>query len=282
MKLSMSERVRNLLSLLIAAIAVLLSQFPPVYQWFESPNLQIKIGRTFVLSSDIFSAPSIHKHYSVTNVGKAPGRIKSLRLFITNSNGDVLYEASAQVYKLRSIGQFDQHKWEEFSEIGLYPSRNWSHLVSFGRQLNNSALEEIQTIQSEINEEREKWKYRMEDEGHDVDSFDYDGPEFDLPENLSKRLGDIVKENIPWLQKGDYRLYEVTLSGEDGRKSMGYNFVIREQHIRQFSRSLDRRLSSLDYSNAPFVVFEMYPREEEMLPKSIKECLLESENLSHY
>ena len=277
----MSERMRNLLSLLIAAIAVLLSQFPPVYQWFETANLQIKIERKFVLSSDIFRAPSINKHYSVTNIGKAPGRIKSLRLFITSSNGDVLYETSAQAYRLRSLGPFDRHKWEEFSEIGLNPSRNWSHLVSFGRPLNNPALEEIQAIQSEINEKRDEWKYRMEDEGHRVDSLDYDGPDFVLPEKYSERLSAIAKKNIPWLQEGGYRLYEVTLSGDDGRKSMGYNFKIQKQHIRQFSRSLDRRLSSLDYGYTPFVVFEIYPNEEG-LPKSVEKRLAESGDSSHY
>ena len=278
--LKMSGRIRGLLSLLVAAIAVLLSQFPPVYQWFEAANMQVKVSHSFVISSGLFRAPSITKHFSVTNVGKAPGRIISLHLFITNRNEEILYESSAQAYRLRILGQFERQKWEEFSELSLHSDRTWSHLVSFGRQLSNAEIEDIQAIQFEVEEEREEWRHVMEEKGYDVDSIDYTGPTFDLPDTLSNNLSEAVKERIPWLQEGRYRLYEICATA-NGTKAMGYDFKIHKRQVRQFSRSLDRLLHDIDYGNLPNVRFRMQPSTA-TIPKAIEERILQLEISSYY
>ncbi len=280
MKVAISDKIRGLLSLLVAVAAVLLSQFPPVYQWVASANLQIKITHFFVLSSDIFRAPSINKNYSVTNVGRAPGRVKSLHLFITNSSDEILYETSAQAYRLRSLGQFDGQKWEEFAEISLSPGRNWSHVVSFGRYLSSTALNDIHDVRWEVGEEREVWREEMESRGHDVDSLNYEGPSFDISKGLSEKLSSMVKQKIPWFQEGDYRLYEISLTS-DRTKVMAYEFAIRKRHIRQFFESLDRRLDAIDYGDAPYVQIRIHPSTERM-PKSIMERVRDVETLSYY
>ena len=115
--LAESKNVQGRLSLLIAAIAVLLSQFPPVYQWFHAPELEIKTGQAFSIAPNPYYGLSVSKYYSVTNIGEKHGRIKSIYLYIADMEGNILYETRGQSYRTRVVQQFNEARWEEFTEI---------------------------------------------------------------------------------------------------------------------------------------------------------------------
>lgn len=270
MKLAESKNTQGRLSLLIATIAVLLSQFPPVYQWFYAPELEIKVGQSFSIIPNPYYGLSVSKYYSVTNIGEEYGRIKSIYLFIADMEENILYETRAQSYRANMVPQFGEVQWEEFTEVSLRPGENWSHLVAFFSRLKNSQFDDIREIQNEIEEERENWEYEMEKKGYDIDDFDPKMPEFQISNELAGELKAAIIEKIKWLDEGKYKLYEVSFTGNEP-KVVGYSFTIHEYHITRFGRSLDTLSSAFDISRfLPHVIFEL-ELDSDIVPKSIKE-----------
>lgn len=269
MTLAGSIKKHERLSLLIATVAVLLSQFPPIHQWFHAPELEIKIIPSFAIAPNLSNGLAISKSYSATNVGEKPGRIKSLYLFIVNMEGNILHETKAATYRLNTLGSFNEPQWERFTEVSLQPGENWSHHVSFFSRLRNSQLGAIKIVQEMINEERYAWEYEMEEQGYNLNDLDSNMPEFTIPKELSEKLQNAIKKTIKWFKEGQYQLYEVSLTGSEPMV-IGYRFTIKKAHITQFANSLDRLTNEIDYPRIPYVIFDI-EQDSETIPESIKE-----------
>lgn len=251
---SIKER-HDLLSLLVAAIAVLLSQFPPVYQWFYSPDIEIGKSESFVLFPSVYTGLAISKYYSATNTGEEPGRVKNISLFFTDGEHNVLHKVSSQGYRLHGTGQFGQSQWEQFTELSLKPGENWSHLVSFNRRLKNFELDSLRYIQDEIQSEREEWKWKMEEQGWNLEKYDPDMPEFKISDELLEKLKLEVNKKISWLKEGEYILHEISYTDEK-HEINSYSFEINKNHLVNFALSIDSYAYGLD-SSLPSVIFEL-------------------------
>lgn len=269
MKLKSIKERHDLLSLLVAAIAVLLSQFPPVYEWFYAPEIEIKSEQAFGIVPNLYSGIQIAKHYSVTNVGEKTGRVKSLYLFIVDQDGTLLQEVRAQSFRLPIIDHLGQQPWEQFSELNLQPDTNWSHLVSFSHRIPNNEFDEIRLIMEEVNIEEELWEYEMEDQGYNLDNIEInlDAPTFKISPPLLTKLKNSIKNKVPWLKEGVFNLYEVSMTGESPIIK-SYQFEIRNEHIKYLSRALDSYSEGLTPYNLPSIMFEINSLET-IIPKSV-------------
>lgn len=258
---------RDLLSLLIATVAVLLSQFPPVYTWFYAPNLDIRTEESFAIRADAYVGLSIAKYYSVTNIGKESGRVQDLRLFIADQNGNLVQQIRAQNFRLPSASLIGQPQLEKFSEISLKPGDNWAHFISFGRKLNTLELEGIRYFRDEIKSERDEWEDDLQEQGYDFEKFDEDMPLFQISEKLLSNLKNAIKKKIKWFSEGDYKLYEVTFTG-DNPQIRQYSFVIKEHDLKIFADSLGEFSYGLMPSFMPNVIFEI-TRSDDVIPNSV-------------
>ncbi len=257
----------DILTLLVAAVAVFLSQFPPVYQWFYSPEIEVRAEQSFFLFPEVGSGISVSKYYSATNVGEEPGRVKSVYLIFTDKNGKLLHEVRSQGYKLHGAGDFGRASWEPFTELSLKPGDNWSHLISFNRQLTNFELDEMRRVHNEFRYERIVWDDAMEAKGWDIRKFDANRPRprFEVSSERVANLRKKIIEQVSWLKVGNYILHEVSITS-DSQLTHSYEFSIDDYHVSRFADSINGFSSGLD-SNLPSVVFEMSQIDTELSSK---------------
>lgn len=246
----------DLLTLFVAVIAVLLSQFPPVYQWFYTPIFDIAENEAFVIKPDARSGLTVGKYFSVTNTGEEAGRIKSILLFITDSNDNLLYESKAKNFMHSKSGAYSKPLWENFTEINLKPNENWSHSVTYYKQLKSHELEDIHIIQNQVEHEREQWEEEMEDKGIDLRDYDAVIPEFKISKELLEKLKETVKNKLKWFAEGDYFLYEASVTN-DGEKIKKYTFNINKRHLSTLAESLSNFEYGVVPNMIPNVIFDL-------------------------
>ena len=254
MDLTGLKEKRDLLSLLVATVAVVLSQFPPVYQWFYSSELEFRIEPSSMITPNAYSGLSISRYHSITNTGDKSGRVKALYLFIVDTTGSILYEARAQGYRLHGLGGFGQAQWEQFSEINLGPGENWAHQVSFNRMQSNRELDEMREIRMRIEDKETRWELVMEEQGYDMD--DIDAPLFELNGPLLDELMAVVSRKTGWFGEGEYAIFDAFIT-DSGAKVFGYDVGVSGSHVRSFARSLEGLSYGLDYNTfTPSVMLE--------------------------
>lgn len=244
---------RDLLSLLVASIAVVLSQFPPAHQWFYDTELEFRLDPSFAIAPNPYSGLSFSRHYSITNVGEESGRIRALYVFIVDSEGTLLYEATAQRYRLHGVSQFGQSQWEQFSEINLGPGENWSHTVFFSRWLDNYDLSDVQEFQMRVEREEESWRFDMEEQGHDMEAFD--APMFEMSGDLLDELKSFIREKTGWFGEGEYKIFDAFVTDDDDVRILGYEFSVRGLHMSRFALYIEGFSYGLDSNLASSIVF---------------------------
>lgn len=227
----------DLLTLLVAAIAVALSQFPPAYEWFYSSDIEVNTEEAFVLTPNAASGISVAKHFSATNTGEEPGRVIDVLLNITDNQGKVLFLSKASRFRLPKVNQFSGQEWSEFSPFPLSPYNTWSHLIAFNKTLRSHELDSLYYLQDLMREEQQEWKLEMEDKGYDFDSFDEDIPLFKVSDKLLEEINSTITKKIPWFKVGEYNLYEVTIT-DSSEVVKSYAFTITKRDIKIFLDSL--------------------------------------------
>ena len=268
MKFRHLKEQRDVLSLVVAAIAVILSQFPPLYQIFDSPDLDIRTETGFGIGANAYSGISVLKYFSVTNTGEKHGRVKRIFLFIVDEKSEVVYGMSAQDYLLPERGNFGENKWNAFTELSLQPGENWSHLISFNRSVQTFDIDDMGFLREAILEEQSDWEYEMEEKGFDPDDLDENMPEFRLSDELLDQVKEEVKNKIPWFQLGNFKIVEAIIT-EDEVKYKVYGFSVSESKLRVFMRSIDE----ISYS------FNLQMRNVSFLAKLLAEDVPESVKL---
>ena len=248
---------RDLLSLLVASIAVVLSQFPPAHQWFYGPELEFTHEPSFAISPNIYSGLSFSKRYSVTNVGEESERIKALYVFIVDPEGSLLYEARARQYSEQLQGVL---QWEQLSEIIIGPGENWSHFVLSSGQVDNRDFNAVQEFQMRIEREAEIWR---------LERNAFDAPMFEMSGDLLDDLKSFIGEKTDWLDEGEYKVFDAFVTDDDDVRILGYEFTVRELHVDRFVQQVNGFSYGLN-SYFPGVVFlgEVYSG---VVPQSVME-----------
>ena len=253
----------DMLSLLVAIMAVLLSQVPPVYQWFYEPELEFRVPPSFDVAPSLYSGFSIMKHYSITNIGEKRARIKSMHLFISDTEGNLLYESSASRFRLHgtpNMGLMLLDSWEAFSEINLNPNENWTHEVAFEKRLTGFELDGVRGIQARVDEERYDWELEMEEAG--VNLYSDDAPMFEVSEELNEETAREIRAKVAWFSEGEYRIHAAFIGDDVHVKT--YAFVVRPYQIRRFALSLDSLSDGSGYDTFLSTSFDIELNTEEI------------------
>ena len=196
------------LSVMIAFIAVVLSQFPPIYDFFKKPELSSLTSNEVHIAASPAVGITFDKMISITNTGNKAGWIKKIDIVIENSKGDVVDHLTADRYRHPIVESFGDPIVYPWNEILLKPENSWAKIVFFTKPIANGTLTNLNRLSKKIQKEEEKW----EEEWGDVDDarvrLDIDMPEFEISDVLFAEIEKIAKENIRWLQPGTYRVTE--------------------------------------------------------------------------
>ncbi|MCP3713002.1 hypothetical protein M3I54_39975 [Paraburkholderia sp. CNPSo 3274] len=116
----------NFYQWLVALVALLLSQLPPVKLWFKRPKLDVECFDRIVLKHDV-GAAGAELHLTLTNTGGGDVRIKKVTLTFTRGT---------ERRELDARGFFEKAADKQatlFTPFTLKPKESWGHNVNFFR-----------------------------------------------------------------------------------------------------------------------------------------------------
>ncbi|KJY72078.1 hypothetical protein [Vibrio nigripulchritudo] len=145
----------DLLSLCVAAIAVLLSQFQPIYKYFESYELRIQKISSIQIHPNPNGGISLSLRPVFGNSGQEKGIIHDLTIVIDN---DSSYSYSASDIKFPKQGEMMFNHWLEYSPQTIEPDSIWAKTLRFtSRQLSDDWSLLLKNSRQALAEDRKMW-----------------------------------------------------------------------------------------------------------------------------
>ena len=119
-------------AVVFSALAVTLSQLPPVRLWFKKPKLDIEPYSRIHVTHKVGN-PNLQLHIIVSNTGGREVKIKGI-YFTIRREGKEIAELPAQNY-LHNPSDKNSILFTSFS---LKPKEEWAHLVNFLNYFNKT------------------------------------------------------------------------------------------------------------------------------------------------
>lgn len=241
-KMSFFNKIKekhDVFSLLIAFVAVILSQFPPLYEIFDKAKFDIKTSSYIDIYPNHLSGIHLSKKISITNTGEKKGRVKNIYFLIVDKEDNIHNISKVHLYSKNEKNNFQQDIVMEFTEINLDVLQNWSHVASFLPK-NITLNRNYRMIMNTIAEEKTTWEKKMLKEGYDFNKYN-PGKEhiYFKPSNESMiRLKRYVMNNLNWFKEGDFTLWEIYISDQSNIYK-SYNFKLTNHMIFNFKNGIN-------------------------------------------
>lgn len=131
-------------SAFVAALALLLSQLPPVHLWFRRARLDLEVYARIAITHKVGN-PNATAHVILTNTGGRKLRVKCIKLSFKR-NGTHAFSLPAQNYyeKVDSKGAII------FTPFSLKPNEEWSHSCNFLNFFNREDEKRYRVMESRL------------------------------------------------------------------------------------------------------------------------------------
>jgi len=222
----------ELLSLVVAVVAVALSQFKPLYEYFTSPEFEIEINQNLQMTH-LYGKIFLHPHFSISNTGDAPGKLNDVKFFVLSKGSDTFKEvltAKAYFANAESIGIDSQPTPHPFSNVTIMPDIDWAHYLGVDRKRPN--------VEDELEIAEIHRRYVEEFESVDL----YENRSTQVSDALFQRTESYSNENLKHFSEGTYYLLmSIWTEGEDNAThNYLYEFNIRKQDVTLFEYLVSR------------------------------------------
>jgi hypothetical protein len=259
----------DVISIIIAAVAVLLSQFPPVHTWWDKAEFEIKdVNELFVQASST-KGTAVGKQVALTNVGQEIGRIFDIELIVTSKDFDIIQRLKAKRYKEPSANF--REAWVTYTELAIEKGEHWSKFVVFEGEISPTNFSQTQELSKIEAKERSLWEDEMRSLGVDLSFGNRSKPTYSMSESLFEKVKTHIQGMLKFIKSGEYKLVQA-LYTDEGIIMTVYRFDITSEHISIF----DRSLWAFKYFFQPFEVEPMILNLEyskEKPPARIEELL---------
>ncbi len=203
-------------AVVIAFIAVALSQMPPISQLLKKAKLELE-AYTKISITHRMGNPNIQLHLILANIGGRKIRIKDINISLSR-DGSSLGVFPAQNYLQN---QNDQNTLL-FTPFSLNPNNEWAHITNFLNFYNREEENQYQSIEASMIAD-----YRKNAKELDAGK---DGHEVEHPEELVKQALDFFNAKFIW-EPGEYKMIvNITTDTENANISKEYRFTIFESH----------------------------------------------------
>lgn len=265
----------NFLSLMVAVVAVLLSQFPPIYTLFYSPEIEIGEAST-VYSYHKFGLVNFVKKVSINNDGNEWTRIKKVGVLIIDSNGKVVASLPAKSFQTGN-DSFGKAIWGMVGELALEPHKNWNKLVTFHENLNEKEYMSLFFTKLKIDEEIKDWEDMMKEKGYSLLEPKEGDPDFKLSDDLFVNVKSICETKLNWFKPGKYKFVEYVCYGKANEIKydyVAYGFEINDIHITEFIRIINEHIYGPDnYLGTQGFMLNLKPNEDFHVSASLKKII---------
>ena len=128
-----TKQITAWLSIIVATIALVLSQFPPIISYLDEPEFEL-IAYKNVHIRHHFGEISLAPFIQIENSGNARGKISKLELILTNTAGDSFKKKLiAQQYypKPGAVAPYQLSPTIPFGHISIQSKETWEAYVDF-------------------------------------------------------------------------------------------------------------------------------------------------------
>lgn len=198
-------------SALIALVALILSQLPPIHVFIRRAKLDLEVYSRIFITHKIGN-PNLQIHLILRNVGGRAIRVKKMKAVIFRDNKRVM-DLPAQNY----IANPKDNQLVLLTSFDLKPQTEWSHLVSFLNYFDRD--EEKLYREAEINLKNEILRQRDE----------FGEKHFAIaPHEIVEPFNSLLESNFEWFA-GEY-LLEIAIETNNLKADVSrkYRFTIFE------------------------------------------------------
>ena len=203
-------------AVIVAFIAVVLSQIPPIKQLIKKAKLDLesysKISITHKLGN-----PNLQLHLMLTNIGGRNVRIKDISISISRDNKHIVTLPALNYLQ----NQNDQNTLL-FTTFTLKPNQEWAHITNYLNIFNREDEKKYQHIEGEMIADYRRNKKSLENkkEGHEIEH----------PKELVDKAFEFFNSKFIW-EPGEYNMkIDVKTSNDVANISKEYRFTVFESH----------------------------------------------------
>ncbi len=206
-------------AVIVALIAVFLSQIPPIKHLLKKAKLEIepysKINITHKLGN-----PNLQLHLILTNIGGRKIRVKDINISLSRDNKHLITLPALNYLQ----NQNDQTNLL-FTTFSLLPNQEWAHITNFLNTYNREDEKEYHIIEGDmIADYREKQKEL---------NGNKDGHEIEHPKELIDKAFSFFNSKFIW-EAGEYQMkIDVKTNNDIANISKEYRFTIFETQTEQ-------------------------------------------------
>lgn len=203
-------------AVVVAALAIALSQLPPVLSWFKRAKLEIEPYSKIAITHKVGN-PNLQLHLIINNTGGRKIRVKDIRLRIKRDGIEVA-TLPAQNYLQN---QSDKNTLL-FTAFSLKPGEEWGHLTNFLNFFNREDENLFRSLEKEM----------LSDFHVKRDALDKDSKALiEIESDLVEPFHEFFNRKFIW-KAGEYDLSVcVTTDTPKSDLSRQYRFTLFESHV---------------------------------------------------
>jgi hypothetical protein len=226
-------------AVVVAAIAVVLSQLPPVHRWFRGARIDLEAYSRILITHKVGN-PNLQLHLILNNVGGRSVRVKNISINV-DRDGKKIADLPSQNY-FQNPGDANTVLFTSFS---LKPSEEWAHVVNFLNFFNREDEKKYRTAESKSKEYALE-KRRLPENKDTV---------IEIPSEIITPFAEMFKEKFVW-HPGEYKIaISVNTTRVSTNITKRYIFTLFESDSAELSKVKD----DYKYGDGIFWNSEKYP-----------------------
>lgn len=198
-------------SALIALLALILSQLPPMHIFIRKAKLDLEVYSRIFITHKVGN-PNLQIHLILRNVGGRTIRVRRMSANISRDNEKIM-SLPAQNYVANPIN----NQLVLLTSFDLKPQKEWSHLVSFLNYFNRNDERLYREAEIKLKNEISR---RIDESGEKNPVV--------VPPKIVEPFNKLLESNFKWFE-GDY-LLEIVIETDTPRANVSrkYRFTIFE------------------------------------------------------
>lgn len=210
-------------AVIVAAIAIVLSQLPPVVLWFRKARLDVEPYSRIHVTHKVGN-PNVQLHLIIANVGGRAVKVKNLTLSLKRNGNDVA-TLPAQNY----LQNPSDKNAVLFASFSLKPGEEWAHIVNFLNYFDRDDEKKYRSAESHLRDDILQKRSLPQNKDTLVEA---------APDLVSPFL-EIFSEKFVW-QSGEYAIViSVVTTKPSANVAKSCRFTLFESDSHDLSKSKD-------------------------------------------
>jgi hypothetical protein len=225
------------LSVIVAIIALILTQMPPIIQITKGTDIKISMQEQIDLSHDLGNI-EVGVFLDIYNAGGYSVNISKIECAILENDTGKVYTFPVRVYR---VGDNDF----SLGTITLYPDQHWTHYVNCYDFFTRSELEEVNDLKTRIKTDVV--------EKHDLLPYDERiNTWVKIDDKLYQEAVDFFNKKYELTNEGNYQFFIKAVSDSGERlRILGFDFTLFKSNIQALQKVTEK-----DYHYGAGIIYQ--------------------------